>query len=245
MAKVGAPEKLIVKNKRLDGRKLEEFRPIIVEAGVLRRAGGSARFEFGNTKALAAVYGPRKVHPRHMMEPKRAILRCKYFMAPFSTQERIRPGYSRRGIEISKVITEALTCATFLEDNPKTAIDTFVEIMQADASTRCAGLNAVSLAMADAGIPMKDLIASCSVGKVDGKIVLDVSGVEDNYGEVDMAVATIGGTEKIVLLQVDGILTIDEFSKALELAVKGCKEIFQKEKGALKTRYATTGGEEE
>ena len=244
MAKAGAPEKLIVKNKRLDKRNLEEFRPMKAGAGMLTRAEGSGLFEFGGTKAISAVHGPRKVHPRHLMEPKRAVLRCKYFMAPFSTQDRIRPGYSRRGIEISKVITEAMFSVVFVEDNPKTAIDAFIEVMQADASTRCAGLNAVAIAMADAGIPMRDLVSCCSVGKVDDKIVLDVSGIEDNYGQVDIAIATIGGTDKIVLLQIDGILTPDEFSKAMDLGVKGCSEVFEKQKEALKSRYASEGGDE-
>ena len=76
-------------------------------------------------------------------------------------------------------------------------------------------------------------------------IVLDVSGIEDNYGQVDIAIATIGGTDKIVLLQIDGILTPDEFSKAMDLGVKGCSEVFEKQKEALKSRYASEGGDEE
>ncbi|MEM5804573.1 MAG: exosome complex exonuclease Rrp41 [Candidatus Aenigmatarchaeota archaeon] len=245
MTKVGAPEKMIEHGKRLDGRRLDEFRPLIAEAGMLEKACGSGRFEFANTKAIAAVYGPRKVHPRHMMQPQRAILRCKYSMAPFSTGERSRPGHSRRSIEISKVVTEALTSVMFLEDNPKTAIDAFVEIIQADASTRCAGLNATAIALADAGIPMRDLVASCSVGKVDGKIVLDVAGLEDNFGEVDMALATIGGSDRIVLLQLDGVITLEEFSDALDLAVRGCAEIHNLQKETLRKRYAANFGGEE
>jgi exosome complex component RRP41 len=245
MAKVGAPEKMIEHGKRMDGRTLEQFRPLVAEAGFLEKACGSGKFEFANTKAIAAVYGPRKVHPRHMMQPQKAILRCKYNMAPFSTGERSRPGHSRRSIEISKVITEALNSAMFLEDNPKTAIDAFVEIIQADASTRCAGLNAASLALADAGIPMRELISSCSAGKIDGKVVLDIAGLEDNFGEVDIAIATFGGSDKVVLLQLDGIMTVGEFHKALDLGVKGCSEIHALQKETLRKRYAVNlGGEE-
>jgi exosome complex component RRP41 len=237
--KVGKPEKMLINGKRLDGRSLEEFRPITVEVGVLKRAEGSAVFKFGNTYALSAVYGPKPMHPRHLQDPQKAVLRCRYSMAPFSTTERVRPGVSRRGVEISKVLKEALSNVIFFEDYPKTGIDVFIEILQADASTRCAGLNAASLALAEAGVPVKDLISSCTVGKVDGKIVLDVGGAEDQYGDVDMAVATIGSEDKIVLLQMDGLITKEEFVKLINLAKKGCSEIYEKQKNCLKEKYKT------
>ena len=243
--KVGKPEKLIVNGKRLDGRDFHEFREISLEIGPLKRAVGSAIFRFGDTYALSAVYGPRPFHPKHMQDPQKAVLRCRYSMAPFSTYERVRPGISRRGVEISKVLNEALSNVIFFEDYPKTGIDVFVEILQADASTRTAGLNAASIALADAGVPMKDLISSCTVGRVDGKIVLDVSGVEDNYGDVDMAVATVGNQDKIVLLQMDGIITKKEFVEMIELAKKGCYEIYEKQKNLLKEKYGTGEMEDE
>lgn len=241
--KKGAPEALIVKGKRLDGRALDEFRPIEIEVGPVQRAQGSAVFNFGETHALAAVYGPRVMHPKGLQEPTRAILRCKYFMAPFATWERSRPGLSRRSTEISKVICDAFSQVVFLEDFPKTAIDVFMEILQADASTRCAGLNAASIAMAEAGVPMKDLISCTSVGKIDGKIVLDVGGAEDNFGEVDMAVATVGGSDRFVLLQMDGIITKKEFEELLELGQKSCADIYEKQKAALKKKYKTSAQE--
>lgn len=238
MAKAGAPEALIVKGKRLDGRDLEEFRPLKAEVGVIKRAQGSAIFWFGNTRAIAGVYGPRPMHPRGLQDPTKTILRCKYFMAPFSTSDRIRPGRSRRSTEISKVIKEALSQVVFFEDFPKTATDVFMEILQADASTRCAALNAAAMALAEAGVPMRDLVSSVSVGKIDGKIVLDVGGIEDNYGDVDVAVATVGGEDRFVLLQMDGVITMDEFPKILELGKKGCAEVYAKQKEALSRRYS-------
>jgi exosome complex component RRP41 len=66
---------------RLDGRKVDEHRPIKIEAGVLNRADGSAYIEWGDNKILAAVYGPREVHPKHLQEPSKAIVQCRYNMA--------------------------------------------------------------------------------------------------------------------------------------------------------------------
>jgi exosome complex component RRP41 len=245
MTKVGKPERMIIGGKRLDGRELEHFRAISIEIGNLKKAAGSAVFKFGDTYAQTAVFGPQEMHPKHLQNPEKSFIKCRYAMAPFSSTERIRPGRTRRATEISKVIKEAFSDVIFLEDYPKTSIDIYIEILQADASTRCAGLNAASLALVDAGIPMKNLVSSCSVGKVDGKIVLDVGGLEDNYGEVDMAVATVADEDKFILLQMDGIVTKQELSKMLDLARKGCSQIFEMQKNALKEKYKIGEGDEQ
>jgi exosome complex component RRP41 len=236
-SKVGAPEKLIINGKRLDGRTPTEFRPIKLEVGPLMRANGSGMFRFGNTHAIAAVYGPKPFHPRALQDPQRAILRCKYTMAPFSTGERTRPGNSRRSTEISKVITDAFQNVVFTEEFPRTGIDVFIEIVQADASTRIAGVNAAAIALADAGVPMRDLITSVSVGRADKTLLLDVGGLEDNFGDVDMAVATVGGIDKFVLLQMDGIITREEFETLLNMAKDGCAEIYKRIHTALRNKY--------
>ena len=122
---------------RNDGRKFNELRPMEAKIGVLKNAVGSAYFKMGNTIAIAGVFGPREVHPKHDEDAEKAILRTRYNMASFSTETRNRPGPSRRSKEISMVIRNALTPVLFLEDYPKTAIDVYIEVLQADASTRC------------------------------------------------------------------------------------------------------------
>lgn len=230
-------EKLIVDGKRLDGRGMEELRQVKIEVGVLKRADGSAYIEWGENKIIAACYGPREVHPKHLERYDRAIVRCKYSMAPFSVPERKRPGPDRRSIEISKVIKEAFAPIVLTELFPRTAIDIFIEVLQANAGTRCAGLTAASVALADAGIPMRDLIASCAVGKIDGKIALDLFGLEDNYGEGDMPIAYMPNKKKITLLQMDGNFTREEFERALNLGISGCAQVYEKQKAALKRKY--------
>src|SRR3990170_1687904 len=154
--------KLIDENGvRLDGRRFDELRPIRIEAGILKKADGSAYIEWGNNRVLAAVYGPREAHPRHRQDPAKALVQCRYNMAPFSVTDRKRPGPDRRSVEI------------------------FIEVLQADAGTRCAGLTAASVALADAGIPMRDLVASCASGKIGGVVCLDLNKDEDNFGEAD------------------------------------------------------------
>ena len=115
---------------------------------------------------MAAVYGPREVHPRHLQENNKAIVQCRYNMAAFSVDERKRPGLDRRSQEISKVIAEAFESVIFVEEFPRTSIDVYIEVLQANAGTRCAGVVAASVALADAGIPMVDLLPAVAVGKV-------------------------------------------------------------------------------
>jgi exosome complex component RRP41 len=230
-------EKLIIDGKRADGRAFNELREIDMKIGVISRATGSALVRFGNTVAIAAVYGPRELFPRFLQQSESGILRVRYNMAPFSVNDRKSPGPDRRSVEISKVIRSALEEVIFLEEFPKVTIDVFVEILQADGSTRVTAINAASLALASAGIPMRDLVSACSVGKIDGQLVADLNGKEDNFGETDMALALQGSRKNVTLLQMDGVLTNEEFEKLLNLAKENCIKIYELQKKVLKENY--------
>ena len=232
------PEKLIdKKGLRLDGRKADELRPVKLEVGVIPNADGSAYIEHGKNKILAAVYGPREVHPKHLALQDRTVMKCRYHMAPFSVQERKSPAPSRREIELSKVIRESLEPAVFMEYYPRTMVNVFVEVLQADGGTRCASITAAALALADSGIPMKDLVVSCAAGKVEDTVVLDLMDTEDKLGAADVPVALMPNLNAVTLLQMDGTLTHEEFEKAVNMAIEGCKQIYVMQKEALKKKY--------
>ncbi|ADC64482.1 exosome complex exonuclease 1 [Ferroglobus placidus DSM 10642] len=240
--------KLIVDGRRIDGRLPDELRPIKIEAGVLKNADGSCYLEMGKNKVMAAVYGPRKVQPKHLADPTQAIVRYRYNMAPFSVEERKRPGPDRRSVEISKVSREALESIIMKELFPRSSIDIFVEVLQADAGSRTACLNAASVALVDAGIPMKGIITSVAVAKVDGVLVLDPMKEEDNYGEADIPFAFFirnGKIESIALLQMDGRVTKEELMQAVELAKKGAMEIYKLQREAIMRKYRVEEEEEE
>ena len=244
MVHEGKPKLIMEDGRRIDGRKPNELRPIRMQVGVLYNANGSALVEYGNTKVLAAVYGPREPQQRHMALPYRAVIRCRYHMAPFSTHERKSPAPSRREIELSKVIREALEPIVMTEMFPRTSIDIFIEVLNADGGTRTASVTAASLALADAGIPMRDLVAGVAVGKVDGVLVLDINEAEDMYGEADMPVAAAPSLGLITLLQLNGVLTPDEFKRALDMALDGINRIYQIQKETLKKKYLEVKVEE-
>ena len=241
MGSVGAkeiPTLLTPDGRRIDGRRLDELRQLSITAGPLNQADGSAFVEWGANKVMAAVYGPREVHPRHLQENNKAIVQCRYNMAAFSVDERKRPGLDRRSQEISKVIAEAFESVIFVEEFPRTSIDVYIEVLQANAGTRCAGVVAASVALADAGIPMVDLLPSVAVGKVGGAIALDLKKEEDNFGEADLPMAMVPQSGRLVLLQMEGHMNREELAQALDLGVSGCRQIHEKMKAALRERYA-------
>ncbi|HTT45880.1 MAG TPA: exosome complex exonuclease Rrp41 [Thermoplasmata archaeon] len=242
MGSVGAKEVPVLlspEGLRIDGRKLDELRPIKIQVGTLHNADGSAFVEWGANKVMAAVYGPREVHPRHLQQNNKAVIQCKYNMAAFAVDERKRPGLDRRSQEISKVIGEAFESVVFAEEYPRTSIDIYIEVLQANAGTRCAGLVAASMALADAGIPMVDLLPAVAVGKVAGKIALDLKKEEDNFGEADLPMALVPQSGRLVLLQMEGHMTEEELAQSLDLGVQGCRAIYEKMKEALRERYST------
>jgi len=224
--------------KRIDGRKFDELRKIRVEVGVVPNADGSALFAFGDTIAIAAVYGPKQLHPQHLQNPEKGVLRVVYDMLSFSVPERKKPGPSRRSQEISKVTEWALVPVIQLENFQNTVIDVHISILQANASTRCAGINAAALALAHAGVPMTELISSVSIGKIDDKIVTDLIKEEEDYqdgeGATDIPMAFSSKTGRITLLQTDGEIRPRQMKEAIEQGRKACKEIYEIQKKALK-----------
>ena len=227
--------------KRLEDRGFEETRPIEAKVGVIPKADGSAYFKIGKTWAYAAVYGPRNLYPRFLQDPQKGILRCNYNMMPFSgSGERVRPGGSRRSKEISLVTEKALLPVLDLNEYPNSVVDVFIELPQTEAGSRCAGICAASMALADAGLAMKDLVSAVSVGRVDDKLVVDLDYSEESYADgtvADIPVAMMPNSGRISLLQMDGEISKEELFKALELAKKACKKIYDVQKNALKNRY--------
>lgn len=230
---------------RVDGRKADELRPIKIESGVIPNADGSAYIEMGRNKIIVGVYGPREMHPKRFSKPNMGVLRCRYHMAPFSVDPRRSPAPSRRDQEIGMVMTDAIEPALFLERYPRSVIDVYAEIIEADGGTRCASINAAAVALADAGIPMRDLVSSCAAGKYEGKLVLDLGDYEDKKGESDVPVAYLPKIDQVTLLQMEGIMTQEETEKCIELAIEGCKQVYEMQKEALKKKYGMVEGSTE
>ncbi len=223
---------------RHDGRKKDDLRDISFHVGVLDRADGSALITWGRNKILAAVYGPRELHPKHMALPDRALIRCEYRMATFSVPDRKSPAPKRREREISKILAEALEPSVFNYLYPRSVIDVYINVLQADGGTRCAAIAVASLALADAGIPLKDLVVGCAAGNLYDQAVLDLDDVEDKEGQGDMPLAYLPHIDEIVLLQSDGVFSPDLYKTALDMLIPACKKIYKLQRDALKSKYS-------
>ena len=223
-------------DKREDGRKFDEIRPIKAKAGVVKNASGSAYFEIGKTRAYATVYGPREMFPRFKKNPQKGVLRCSYQMLPFSgVGERIRPGQNRRAKEISLVSGKALAEVVDLTAFPNAVVDVFIDIPDADAGTRCAGISAAAIALADAGIPMKEMVSGIAVGRVGETLVVDLDYSEDSNADTDMNVVM---TETGKFIEVQGTaegtpFQLDELQGMLDLAQGGIEQLITCQKQAL------------
>lgn len=225
------------KFERPDGRKVDEMRPMTAKVGIVPNADGSAMFSFGDTIAIAAVYGPKKMHPQHLQDPEKGTLRCDYNMLSFSVTERIRPGPNRRSTEISKITEWALEPVLLIDKYSNSVIDVYIEILQANASTRCAGINAASLALAHAGIPMKNMVSSVSIGKMDKQLIVDLIKEEEDWEEGDGATdipMTFTHDGKLTHIQLDGKISKEQLKEAIKLGREAAKKIYEIQKKALK-----------
>ncbi len=228
---------LIVNGKRIDGRDFNELRPLKIEAGVLKNADGSAYEEWGDNKVLVAVYGPKEA-PRYLADPNKAVIKAKYSMASFSgLNGHGRSNPSRREIEISKVTSDVFSNVVDLAQFPGSEIDIDIEILQSDGGTRAAGITAASVALANAGIPMKDLVYAVSAARIEDKVSIDVNMIEDNYSDADIPFAISPRNNDVLLLQFDGGVTREQMKEAENMVIEAGKTISKIQKDALKKSY--------
>ncbi|MBD3164735.1 exosome complex exonuclease Rrp41 [Candidatus Woesearchaeota archaeon] len=228
-------------DERHDGRKPEELRHMEAKVGVIKNAEGSAYFKIGNTWGYAAVYGPRNLYPKFLQDPSKGLLRCNYNMMPFSgSGNRVRPGQNRRAKEISMVTDKALQPVISLDEFPNSVVDVFIELPQTEAGSRCAGICAASMALADAGILMKDLVSAVSVGRVGDMLLVDLDYFEEAYEDgpvADIPLAMTNRTKEISLLQMDGEISKDMLLKVVEMGKKSMEQIHEVQRKALKAKY--------
>ncbi|CAM0908770.1 unnamed protein product [Alopecurus aequalis] len=186
---------------RVDGRRPNEMRQLKGEVVVVAKADGSALFEMGNTRVIAAVYGPREVQNRsQQVNSKEAFVRCEYRMAEFSTGDRRRkPKGDRRSTEISLVIRQTMEASILAHLMPHSQIDIFVQVLQADGGT--------------------------SAGYLCSTPLLDLNYIKDSARGPDVTVGILAKMDKVTLLQMHAKLPMDTLETVMDLATEGCKAI--------------------
>ncbi|KAE8699791.1 Detected protein of confused Function [Hibiscus syriacus] len=168
--------------------------------GSVSKANGSAVFEMATPKSLQQCT---------------ALERCKIGANSLMTRH-------WRSTEISLVIRQTMEACILTHLMPRSQIDIFV---QADGGTRSACINAATLALADAGIPMRDIVTSCSAGYLNSTPLLDLNYIEDSAVGADVTVGMVPKFDKVTLLQMDAKLPMDIFENVMGLAIEGCKAV--------------------
>ncbi|GFO20692.1 exosome complex component rrp41-like [Plakobranchus ocellatus] len=213
---------------RIDGRKPNELRRIRFKKGVFRQADGSAYLEQGNTKVLAAVYGPHEIRgSRSKALHDKLLINCQYSMATFSTQDRKRrPRGDRKAQEMTSHLKQTFDAVVLTELYPKVQLDIFVEVLQSDGGNYCASVNAATLALMDAGIPMKDYVIACSGSHLRDTPIVDMNNLEESSGGAEVVMAVLPRCEQIVFLEMNSRLHEDHLSGVMDHVMVGCKDIF-------------------
>jgi len=189
----------------------------------------------GNTRVMAAVFGPRPADRRGDESHDRATVRCEFIQAPFATGERRKRGKGdRRAVETASLVKDTLEATVLTELHPRSVIDVHVLVVQADGGVRACCINAVSLAVADAGIACRDVAAAVGGGLLDGTPAVDLGGAEDSVGAPEVTVALHPGEGKVVSMTTDNKMALESVEEALSLAVEGCRAVAQAMSAALR-----------
>jgi exosome complex component RRP41 len=228
---------------RVDGRRPKELRALAIELGVLPHADGSAAFSMGNTRVLAAVFGPREAVGRGAADPAKAMIRCECTTAQFAAAGRQRRGEHSRGVdrrasELSASVRDALEQTVLVELLPRAQIDVAVQVLNADGGVRAACVNAAFLALADAGVPCRDALAACAACHLESTALLDPGKQEETAAGPEVTVAAHAGEPRLVLLQADGRLGVEALDDVLGLAEAGCAAVHEALRAAVRERVA-------
>ena len=230
-------EKIISTSTRIDGRELDQVRPLGMETSTLPRTHGSCIFARGETKALCiATLGStsdeQRIETLSGDSSKRFMLH--YNFPPYCVGEaRMMRGPSRREIGHGALAERALTpILPDAEEFPFT-MRIVSEIMESNGSSSMASVCGGSLALMDAGIPVKDAVAGIAMGLIkeddEYRILTDILGDEDHLGDMDFKVA--GTKDGVTAIQMDIKITgipAEVMSKALEQAKKAKEHILSK-----------------
>jgi polyribonucleotide nucleotidyltransferase len=202
-------QRVIAEKKRIDGRSLDEIRPISCEIGVLPRTHGSALFTRGQTQSLGVTTlgtasDEQRIDAIYGEESKSFMLH--YNFPPFSVGE-VKPmrGPSRRDIGHGALAERAISPVLPAEDSFPYTIRVVSNILESNGSSSMATVCGSSLALMDAGVPIKTAVAGISIGLVkEGdqyELLTDILGDEDYYGDMDCKVA--GTAQGITAIQLD------------------------------------------
>lgn len=219
------PELTPVGSSRADGRTSEEFRNVFMKTGVVSQATGSSYLEIGNTKVMAAVYGPRPTERRELIS-QRGHVAVDVKVASFATRIRGRIQQTPEERQMSVETATALAAAVRAETFPKAVVDVYVTVLEADGGLAAASITAAALALADGGVPMNALVSACSLVRLEeGELLVDPCATEESQAQASATLAAISSSDLVTGVQLEGHWSPENASDAIALTLGGCAQI--------------------
>ncbi|CAJ0636514.1 8537_t:CDS:2 [Entrophospora sp. SA101] len=211
---------------RLDGRDLEDIRKIYLKTGLISQANGSAYIELNQTKIACGVYGPRQT--KFPLFSGKGTLNCELKFAPFSCLKRRQPYRDVQERDLSQLIFDALSPSVRLELLPKSTIDIFINVLENDGTTSClaAAITCASVALADAGIEMLDLVAACSASFIGGRIFIDSNLMEEQHETGSLILSYMPSLNEVTHILQSGEVDFTLTTQAIEQCTDACNNIY-------------------
>ena len=199
----------------------------VIYLGIVTQAKGSSYLETAGTKVICGVYGPRESQRKQEFKSE-GKLTCEINYAPFSRYERHRSVPSSQDKEYSNLVIQALEAAVCLETFPKAQVDIYINVLQDDGNVLASSIICASVALANAGIEMFDLVSACSLVYDDQNFVIDASCDEINtpHSHGTMIVGYLPSMNLISCLVQDGDMEADRSIAATKACIEGSIRIY-------------------
>ncbi|DBA01606.1 TPA: hypothetical protein N0F65_011362 [Lagenidium giganteum] len=226
-----AIEQLRTKHQRLDGarKSLDELRPAFLKLNVVHGAAGSAYVELGRTRVVCSVYGPRNDSRSRKEFSNEGQLVCDFKYAPFAdAQGRRERGQDADELELSSILTQALSPAVMLHKLPKCVVSIYVVVLENDGGELAAALTAASLALMDAAVEMYDMVTAATAGIVQGCVVLDPCHEEAIRGDGHVTLAYMPQRSQVTYMLQSGKIEHTDLQEAVDLCTDACTGIMQR-----------------
>ena len=229
---------LLIGSYRSDGRKSNEIRDIQIATDIISEASGSAEVSLGETKAIAWISGPREGRNKNM--ENRGQVKCIFSLAPYASLSR-KKDYKRdlKMREFSKSIKDIFEQVIILENYQKSEIILNVLVTQIDGSYKAAAINAVTLALINAGIQIKDTVVSVTLGLFDYDVSLfDVNLQEEKEKIPIFNVAYLPVARKFTFIElVNSNTPYENIENLMREAEKACMLVYDEIKRYLKEEF--------
>ena len=229
---IGGFDLISVEGYRQDGRKPDELRHFRVSFNTVPDADGSCYLEHGSCKLLATIYGPYEGESRSNQD--QAVITCDFSMTSYCASERrLRTFGDLKSQKLQMAIQRVFQQAVITETYPKSQIDIHLKILQSDGNDYCPCVNATTLALINAGIPMKDFVCSSTVGYIQNKCICDLNHQEEQQKSPQLTLTQMPQRDDIVALTCESRVHHDIYNEMLDAGTRANLQLFQLMKQAV------------